>query len=115
MQLTDCLDNEIYYWESSEFKYINWYKKPNNNSNANIKCYISITSEIFEPKSGMNNYLTNIRIATPEEKHWLLCCMKANKYISLEDALLSFIPVKKSNLEEIKDLELIYKRLLNII
>lgn len=32
----------------------------------------------------------NIRLATPEEKHWLYCCIKENKYISKEEALKTF-------------------------
>lgn len=34
--------------------------------------------------------LSPIRLATHEEKHWLDVCIKDNKYVSLEDATLSF-------------------------
>jgi len=114
MKLQDCIDGEIYYWESTRFRYINWYKKPEYPSDLNIKCYISIDRTNFSFNSARNTNPQNIRLATPEEKHWLLCCVKAVAYISFEDALLSFTPIREPNLEEIKELEPIYKRLLNI-
>lgn len=56
----------------------------------------------------------NIRLASEEEIHWLDCCIKANEYISFEEALLSFIPIRESDPEENKELKLIYKKLLNL-
>lgn len=114
MKLQDCIDDEVYYWESSKFKYINWYKKSNNNSGLNIKCYISTDSARFETSYARNTNPQNIRVATPEEKHWLLCCVEADKYVNFQEALLSFIPIKESNSEYIKQLEIIYKKLLNL-
>jgi len=34
----------------------------------------------------------NIRLATPEEKHWLEECIKLDKFITLEETMKSFIP-----------------------
>lgn len=34
----------------------------------------------------------NIRLATPEEKHWLTSCITADKFITFEEAMKTFIP-----------------------
>ena len=34
----------------------------------------------------------NMRLATPEEKHWLNTCIQANKFITFEEAMKTFIP-----------------------
>ena len=34
----------------------------------------------------------NMRLATSEEKHWLNCCITADKFITFEEAMKTFIP-----------------------
>lgn len=57
----------------------------------------------------------NIRLATPEEKHWLDWCILANKYVEYEEAMKHYIPIVV-NKEFIKDPELdkILIKLLNL-
>lgn len=47
----------------------------------------------------------NIRLATPEEKHWLDKCIELNKFITKEEAMKSFIPeyVKCTNVLTLTD------------
>jgi hypothetical protein len=56
----------------------------------------------------------NIRLATEEEIHWLDCCIEKNEFIEFEEAMKTFIPFRKSNPEADKNLEPIYKKLLNL-
>ena len=53
----------------------------------------------------------NIRLATEEEIHWLNCCIEQHKFIKYDEAMLTFEKFIKST----ENLELIYKRLLNVI
>lgn len=59
----------------------------------------------------------NIRLATPEEKHWLNECIRLNKFITKEEAMTTFIPefilptkwyidIKKINNDDVKILDL---------
>lgn len=43
-------------------------------------------------KYGTHSWNDNIRLATPEEKHWLDECIRLNKFITKEEAIKSFIP-----------------------
>lgn len=110
MQLEDLKPDDYYYAE---------YTNPDEKVIVKGTCgsrpnlFISPTIQTFwaNNDSGAKN---NIRLASEEEIHWLDCCIEANDYISFEDALLSFIPIRKPNPEADKDLEIIYKKLLNL-
>lgn len=58
---------------------------------TNIKCYIILDSGQY-CNTRSNNGTENIRLATPEEKHWLNKCIELNRSIKKEDALKDFIP-----------------------
>lgn len=46
--------------------------------------------ELYSNNGG--NFNTDLRVSTPEEKHWLETCIKADKFIKFEEAMKSFIP-----------------------
>lgn len=52
--------------------------------------HVSITNNKYEKGGYRKSYLTELRLATPEEKHWLQECIKAKKFISKEEALKTF-------------------------
>lgn len=84
---SELIEDEIYHYVYNNIhKYILKYNKS----------YIYIRDNKHE--SGKFTNITNnlaligndIRLATSEEKHWLLECEKANKFINKEEALKSF-------------------------
>ena len=56
--------------------------------------YINIAHNVFRkpPENPGNFWINEIRLATPGEKHWLNCCITANKFITFEEAMKTFIP-----------------------
>ena len=56
--------------------------------------YINITDHEFRkpPENPGNFRINEMRLATSEEKHWLNCCITANKFITFEEAMKTFIP-----------------------
>ena len=56
--------------------------------------YINITNHEFRkpPENPGNFWINEMRLATPEEKHWLNCCITADKFITFEEAMKTFIP-----------------------
>ena len=54
-----------------------------------------------------------LRLATPEEIHWLETCVYLKQYVSFETAMLNFNEINRPYKNESKDLEPIYKKLLN--
>ena len=50
-------------------------------------------NEFRQPPKNPGNFLINhMRLATSEEKHWLNCCITANKFITFEEAMKTLIP-----------------------
>lgn len=72
--------------------------KSNNgdNSNCDFRGNATFINKRLEFNKGKSwcykgNHRT-YRLATPEEKHWLNCCITADKFITFEEAMKSFIP-----------------------
>jgi hypothetical protein len=84
----DLKDGEVYVAINSQNnRYV--FKKTNNLK----KCYNISHYNIFHVKTGnFNTIIKTFLETTPEEKHWLETCIKANKFISYEDAMKSFEP-----------------------
>ena len=109
MELKDLIINEYYYSKDYNgvknnnfiFKYLG-----DINDCPYITCKVNTKTHIYHNGVFTNNIT---RLATPEEKHHLDICMLFNKYISFEETMESFI--KK---DESKELEFIYKKLLNL-
>lgn len=88
MKLEDCKDGEIYTWEADSHDksaFINMFQS----SDKNIKYFIRIDGAGLI-KNATNNSPHNIRESSAEEKHWLLECIKADKFISKEEAFKTF-------------------------
>ncbi len=83
----DLIEGEIYYYEyDNRDHYISKFKT--NSPYLNLDKSTGII--VFKSTGTLGWYGDNIRIATPEESHWLKECEKANKFISKEEALKSF-------------------------
>jgi hypothetical protein len=89
MQLTDLKPDDYYYAEYSdhtefaivkgtEGKRSNLYVNSDENKNSFWK---------FNNCSAFKN----LRLATPQEIHWLECCIEKRIFISFEEALKSFV------------------------
>lgn len=76
------INGEIYVFND---KHLN--KIGNKDDNLYISNYICIHNSYYSNISTLNNDFSNVRLATPEEKRWLEACIKANKFISKEEAL----------------------------
>ena len=62
-------------------------------SNNQIKgSYIGNKADKFYRKADSNFTISFLKLATPEEKHWLEVCIAANSFISYEEAMKTFIP-----------------------
>jgi len=82
------------YYSSNDRLIINKIQSLDQND-IRVKHWIasSGTSYYNESNKGIQcNACTNIRLATPEEKHWLNKCIELNKFITKEEAMESFIP-----------------------
>jgi len=79
----DLIEGEIYVFND---KFINKIQ----NGNLNIKFWISIPGKYFHKQPSINR-TNNIKLATPEEKHWLESCITADKFITFEEAMKTFI------------------------
>ena len=86
LEKKDLVDGEIYKASDTRLTFIIKATK-------NLKNVINIPSYNAFMKSGNfnNSYLTFSQ-ATPEEKHWLEVCIAANRFISYEEAMKTFIP-----------------------
>ena len=58
-------------------------------------------NEFRQPPKNPGNFLINhMRLATPEEKHYLNTCIKLDKFITFEEAMKTFIPKYVECIEE---------------
>jgi hypothetical protein len=93
MNKNELKEGEIYVYQGNYINKIGTALTPLNSQSIIIN-YISINSNIYhnETKSGASNGSNDIRLATPEEKHWLLECIRLDKFISKEEAIKTFVP-----------------------
>lgn len=89
MELKDLKLDDYYYAEytdNTEFAIVKGTdgKRPNIyvNSNKDVESFWA-----YNQASARKN----IRLATPQEIHWLDCCINNDKFISYEDVMLTFI------------------------
>lgn len=80
-------DGDVFVTQLSHNHFLNKY---GTNFNLNLKTDNTIKSEKLYKDGGFA--YDNIRLATPEEKHWLEECIKLDKFISFEEAMKSFVP-----------------------
>lgn len=88
MTKEELIEGEIYYGKDSQTDVI---FKPNN-------CEIYGNKDFYN--GNYPDYLKELRKATLEEKYWLNECIKANKFISYEEAMKTFIPEYVECIEE---------------
>ncbi len=61
--------------------------------NGKIKgSYIGNNANKFYKQPDNNFTISCLKLATPEEKHWLNTCIEADKFISYEEAMKTFVP-----------------------
>jgi len=84
---------EIYTGQINEEHFIFVYEKPKYFSNY-LHYLKNNTGEIknisFKNIINDHGWEIHTRESTLEEKHWILCCIKLGKQISLEEAMKSF-------------------------
>jgi len=88
MKLPKLINGEIYYCNVFSNPYL--FKMQKNKSD--IK-HLQCNKEYFSNWGWdfwTDSTLTEIQIASVEQKHWLNECIKINEYISYDDAMLSF-------------------------
>ena len=95
----ELIKGEVYRVEDGNFWMIGIVTLPNNGDNDGSSkrgnaTYIASVKKIKVDQSWayQSNYGRTYRLATSEEKHWLLECIKLNKFISYEEAMKTFIP-----------------------
>ena len=93
----ELIKGEIYHVQDGDFWMIGLVTKSNNGDNnwslRGDATYITSKNKFeintsWAYKSDTRTY----RLATPNEKHWLNCCITANKFITFEEAMKTFIP-----------------------
>ena len=83
----ELIIGEIY--KSTLYNHIFKYLDKNGDKNPNLsKTYNMFKKDLATIGHGLNNIINT----TSEEKHWLNCCITANKSITLEEAMKTFIP-----------------------
>ena len=85
LQKSDLKLGEIYWFVGSNIKFLNKHSLSTRGYGLNLKSKDDFRCDWFLDYS-------NIREATPEEKHWLETCIKADKFVSYEEAMKTFIP-----------------------
>jgi hypothetical protein len=88
LQKSDLVDGEIY--KQLDFNYIFLYNKNQNNnvfSNGS-----AIKNFNYYKRWSANGFYKPMIEATLEEKHWLKECIKADKFISYEEVMKTFVP-----------------------
>ena len=89
MQLTDLKPDDYYYAEYSvhtEFAIV----KGTEGKRSNLYVNSGENKNSFW-KFNQSSAFKNLRLATPQEIHWLDCCIDNNKFVSYEDAMLTFV------------------------
>lgn len=92
MNKNKLISGECYWIKPFSQPYIITYNGKSNSVDNYI--YIPNSSNTGYYSKGSNNFgsLKNIRLATPEEKHWLNECIRLDKFITKDEAMKSFIP-----------------------
>ena len=90
LQKSDLKEGEIY--KQLDFDYIFLYNKNETSDSFNDGTAISATSPRYCKRWTANGFEKDMIEATPEEKHWLETCIKANEFVSYEEAMKTFIP-----------------------
>ena len=90
LQKSDLKEGEIY--KQLDFNYIFLYNKNETSDNFNDGTAISTTGPRYCRKWSANGFIKPMVEATEEEKHWLETCIKANQFVSYEEAMKTFIP-----------------------
>lgn len=79
-------DGDIFVAQMSNYHFLN---KEGTEFSLDLKTDNTIKVERLIKGSGFS--YKNIRMATPEEKHWLESCITADKFITFEEAMKTFI------------------------
>lgn len=98
LQKSDLKEGDIYVSDPSyddSYTYLNKHSLNGRGFGFNLKLKKDFRSD------WLLSY-KNMREATPEEKHWLETCIKADKFISYEEAMKSFIPEYVECIEDIR-------------
>jgi len=74
----------------TQLSYNNFLNKYGTGFSLNLKTDNSIKNETLYKGGGFA--YDNMRLATPEEKHWLESCITADKFITFEETMETFIP-----------------------
>jgi len=90
LQKSDLKEGEIY--KQLEFDYIFLYNKNETSDNFNDGTAISTTAPRYHKRWTGNGFEKPMVEATPEEKHWLETCIKADKFVEYEEAMKTFVP-----------------------
>lgn len=88
LQKSDLKESDIYVSDPS---YDNSHTYLNKHSLSGRGFGLNLTFK-NDFKSDWHLSYNNMREATPEEKHWLETCIKADQFVSYEDAMKTFIP-----------------------
>lgn len=88
MNREDLKDGEIYININS--KYLFKYCKSNNYNERIGYSYRMIDNKDLQ-RNSYHNHQSSLRDATSEEKHHLECCIKKDKFVSYDEAMLTFI------------------------
>ena len=94
----ELIKDEVYYVEDPNHWMIGLVTLPNNGDNNGLalrgRATIITKREIFSKDTDWcyKDLNRTYRLATPNEKHWLNCCITANKFITFEEAMKTFIP-----------------------
>lgn len=99
MEIKDLKEGEIYNSDCNNENNYNGSYLFMYNSTLNKYNYIGYNYSINTSEKAGNNFnklsyhgwKKDIKLATPEQKHWLNECIKADKYISYEEAMKTFV------------------------
>jgi len=97
MKLPKLIIGEIYYCKVFNKEYLFRYESKSGgvyHIQFNKPYYSDLSWDFWTDKT-----LTEIEIASSEQKHWLNECIKINKYISYDEAILSYITNTKDDPE----------------
>lgn len=88
LKIEDLVEGEIYYHKCDQFSYIIKFSKLGYNNRIEGYCNVCLNINSYD-RSYANTTITELRVASQEEKDWLNACIKANKFIPKEEALKS--------------------------
>ena len=93
MQLEDIISGEYYAAHYEDESHPTIIKASEGGSfNNSLAIYTRSRCTTYRFSSGNWSAAThNIRLATPQEIHWLDCCIDNDKFISYEQAMLTYV------------------------